>query len=718
MDAQKNLYREEAYELLATLEDALIELEQHPEDLSIVGRVFRAMHTLKGSGAMFGFDDIAAFTHTIETVYDLIRDGNLKISQDLISLTLSSCDQIKAMLDASQGLAVASEEKTRELAQAFKGYLPREEEPLDEGAAGPCSPETREEAPRPLTTFRIRFRPHRDLFANGTNPIPLLNELKDLGESAIVCHMDDLPDLKAMDPEACYTSWDIILTTLSDINTIRDVFIFVEDSSEISIEPVDTLTPKDNDAEYKKMGEILLERGSVQKDDLDKALKTQKRLGEVLVEAGTVDKSEIRSALAEQEQVRTLRKKRAAAEETSSIRVPAARLDALVNLVGELVTVQARLTQFSARKSDPDLLGIAEEVERLSAELRDISMGIRMLPIGTTFAKFKRLVRDLTMSLGKDINFEMEGEETELDKTVIDKLSDPLVHLIRNSIDHGIESPDARVAAGKPSQGMIKLSARHSGAHVLISIADDGNGLDVDAIRAKAVEKGIIPHEAALSEYEIHELIFAPGFSTASIVTSVSGRGVGMDVVRSSIEGLNGTVEVRSARGKGTTITLKLPLTLAIIDGLLVNIANESFVIPLGAVVECVELTDAERRHAHGRNLIKVREEIIPYIPLREVFGINGGTPSIDQVVITELGDKRVGFVVDKVIGQHQTVIKTMGSFLRDIEGISGATILGDGAVALILDVYKLMQHVELMELNKYCGNKQAVLMDDLSGSA
>jgi len=718
MDAHKNLYREEAYELLANLEDALIELEQHPDDLDIVGRVFRAMHTIKGSGAMFGFDDIAAFTHTIETVYDLIRDGNLKVSQDLISLTLSSCDQIKAMLDASQGLVAASEERTRELAQAFVGYLPREEEPLDEGAAGPCRPEPQEEAPRPLTTFRIRFRPHRDLFANGTNPIPLLNELKALGESAIVCHMDDLPDLKAIDPEACYTSWDIILTTLSDINTIRDVFIFVEDSSEISIEPVDTLTPKDNDAEYKKMGEILLERGSVQKDDLDKALKTQKRLGEVLVEAGTLDKSEIRSALAEQEQVRSVRKKRAAAEETSSIRVPAARLDALVNLVGELVTVQARLTQFSARKSDPDLLGIAEEVERLSAELRDISMGIRMLPIGTTFAKFKRLVRDLTTSLGKDIDFEMEGEETELDKTVIDKLSDPLVHLIRNSIDHGIESPDARVAAGKLSQGTIKLSARHSGAHVLISIADDGNGLDVDAIRAKAVEKGIIPHEAALSEHEINELIFAPGFSTASTVTSVSGRGVGMDVVRSSIEGLNGTVEVRSARGKGTTITLKLPLTLAIIDGLLVNIANEAFVIPLGAVVECVELTDAERNHAHGRHLIKVREEIIPYIPLREVFGINGGTPSVDQVVITELGDKRVGFVVDKVIGQHQTVIKTMGGLLRDIEGVSGATILGDGAVALILDVYKLMQHVELMELNKYCGNKQVVLMDDLSGSS
>ena len=346
-----------------------------------------------------------------------------------------------------------------------------------------------------------------------------------------------------------------------------------------------------------------------------------------------VDKSEIRSALAEQEQIRAMRKKRAAAEETSSIRVPAARLDALVNLVGELVTVQARLTQFSAKKSDPDLMGIAEEVERLSAELRDISMGIRMLPIGTTFAKFKRLVRDLSNELGKDINFVMEGEETELDKTVIDKLSDPLVHLIRNSIDHGIEQPENRTASGKPAQGVIKLSARHSGAHVLISIADDGNGLDVDVIRAKAIEKGIISAETAITEKEIHELIFAPGFSTATNVTSVSGRGVGMDVVRSSIEGLSGTVEVHSSKGNGTTITLKLPLTLAIIDGLLVNIASESFVIPLGAVVECVELTEEGKNRAHGRHLVKVREEIIPYIPLRETFSIHGGIPAIEQVV-------------------------------------------------------------------------------------
>jgi two-component system chemotaxis sensor kinase CheA len=304
----------------------------------------------------------------------------------------------------------------------------------------------------------------------------------------------------------------------------------------------------------------------------------------------------------------------------------------------------------------------------------------------------------LSNELGKDINFVMEGEETELDKTVIDKLSDPLVHLIRNSIDHGIGSPGVRVEAGKPAQGTIRLSAEHSGAYVLISVSDDGGGLDTQAIRNKAIEKGLISPDATLSEKECYDLILTPGFSTAKNVTSVSGRGVGMDVVRSSIESFGGTVEIESTKGKGTAITLKLPLTLAIVDGLLVNISAESFVIPLGAVVECVELTSSDISHAHGRHLIKVREEIIPYVYLREFFETNGKRPDIEQVVITDLAGKRVGFVVDKVIGQHQTVIKNLGNMYKATEGISGATILGDGSVALILDTHKLIQQAETHE--------------------
>ncbi|MEN6475311.1 MAG: chemotaxis protein CheA [Syntrophaceae bacterium] len=697
MDAQKQLFREEAYELLTVLEGALLDLEQNPGDGENIGKVFRAMHTLKGSGAMFGFDDIAAFTHTIETVYNMVRDGELAVTQELVSLTLKACDQIRAMLDASLTDSTADTSRTAVLAKEFQKYIPAgDNDDTQENGNG-----HRESSSAPqarLMTYRIRFSPHRDLFANGTNPIPLLNELKGMGECTMSCSVQDLPELQEMDPEACYASWDIILTTSAGEDVIRGIFIFVEDISDLSLEVIQNGTAFDSDIEYKKVGEILLDRGVISQDDLDKALGSQKRIGEVLLDEGMVDRAQIGSALAEQEQIRAIRKKRAAVEESSSIRVPAPKLDDLVNLVGELVTIQARLTQHAAQRDDPDLVGIAEEVERLSSALRDIAMGIRMLPIGTLFSKYKRLVRDLSHELNKDIGLVMEGEETELDKAMIDKLSDPLVHLIRNCIDHGIESTSERVASGKLSQGTITVSARHSGAYVLISITDDGKGLDTEAIRAKAVEKGLIPPDATLDEHEIQGLIFVPGFSTSSAVTSVSGRGVGMDVVKTGIEGLGGRVEISSAKGHGTTITLKLPLTLAIIDGLLVAIGNEFFIIPLGVVVECVDLTADDIKHAHGRQLIKVREEIIPYINLRRHFGLTSERPPIEQVVITELGGFRIGFVVDKVVGQHQTVIKNLGRMLKEIDGVSGATIMGDGTVALILDVNKLVGQAEVGE--------------------
>ena len=701
MDAPKQVYREEAFELLSDLEDALIELEQQPGDLDTVNRIFRAMHTIKGSGAMFGFDEIATFTHTIETVYDLIREGKLSVDEDLISLTLRSCDQIKAMLSASEGEVQADDALTLEISSAFKRLIPAEPDDAAQNARCGISEGGEEDIDEKAeATFRIRFRPHRELFQNGTNPVPLLNELRSLGHARIICHLKDIPDLHEIDPEACYTSWDIILTTDKDDNVIRDVFIFVEHVSDIEITLIDDSNGIEEE-EYKKIGEILFDRGDISLSDLENILGRQKKIGEMLVESGKARRSEVQSALVEQEHVRELRKKRVAAsvgEGASSIRVASHKLDSLVNLVGELVTVQARLSQLSAQRNDTDLTLVSEEVERLVAELRDNAMGMRMLPIGTIFAKFKRLVRDLSTELGKEVNFATSGEETELDKTVIDKLGDPLVHLIRNSIDHGIESPDARKAAGKPAEGTIRLTAEHSGANVLISVSDDGAGLDTEAIRSRAIEKGLISPDAAMSEKDLFELILTPGFSTAKSISKVSGRGVGMDVVTSSIESFGGTVEIASVRGRGTTITLKLPLTLAIIDGLLVTISDEFFVIPLNAVVECIELSDEDRRHTHGRNLARVREEIVPYIPLREAFALGGGKPSIEQVVVTEVGERRIGFVVDKVVGQHQTVIKNMGKFLRHVDGVSGATIMGDGTVALILDINKITQQSEYME--------------------
>jgi two-component system, chemotaxis family, sensor kinase CheA len=706
MDAQKQVYREEANELLADLEESLIELEQKPGERDLIDRIFRAMHTIKGSGAMFGFDDIAQFTHTIETVYDLIREGKLTVTEEIISLTLQSCDQIKAMLGASKGGEAADEGMTAEITAQFKGLMPGGGE--KQGASAPQPTQASEVGPGEEVTYRIRFKPHGDLFANGTNPIPLLDEIRTLGQAHMICHLKDLPDLEAMDPETCYASWDIILTTSHDVNTIKDVFIFVEDSSDIDITKIDNSSETEL-AEYKKIGEILFDRGDISLADLEVILDKQKKLGEMIIDSGKASRSDVQSALLEQEHVRSMRRKRspqaavqAAVADASSIRVASQKLDSLVNLVGELVTVQARLTQLSAHRGDNDLTLVAEEVERLTAELRDNAMGIRMLPIGTTFAKFKRLVRDLSSELGKEIEFTTSGEDTELDKTVIEKLSDPLVHLIRNSIDHGIEAPGDRKASGKPAAGTIHLSAEHSGAHVLISVADDGAGLDVDAIRKKAAEKGIIAPDAVLSEGEVFELIMAPGFSTAKTVTSVSGRGVGMDVVVSSIESFGGIVEIASGRSKGTTMTLKLPLTLAIIDGLLVTVSEEFFVIPLNSVLECIELTDDDRKRSHGRSIARVRGEIIPYIPLRETFSLEqDDRPGVEQIVVTEIGDKRIGFVVDKVVGQHQTVIKNMGKFLRHIEGISGATIMGDGSLALILDIGKLMHLAEAEELER-----------------
>jgi len=373
--------------------------------------------------------------------------------------------------------------------------------------------------------------------------------------------------------------------------------------------------------------------------------------------------------------------------------------------VGELVTVQARFSQTVGEQRNADqtsntmLRSIAEEVERLTAELRDSTMSIRMLPIGSTFSKFKRLVRDLSRELGKEIAFETEGADTELDKTVIERLGDPLVHLIRNSIDHGIEMPEVREANGKPRQGLVHLSAVHSGANVLIQIMDDGAGLDKEAIRAKAVEKGMISADAVLSDKELFMLVLAPGFSTAKKVSSVSGRGVGMDVVKQALNTLRATIDISSEKGIGTTVTLRLPLTLAIIDGFLTRIGTETFVFPLAIVEECVELTRDDRNNNHGRNLAHVRGQIVPYIRLRDHFKLGNDALDIEQIVITRIEDRRVGFVVDHIIGSHQTVIKNLGKYYGDVDGISGATILGDGSVSLILDVPKIFQSAKEQEL-------------------
>ncbi|HMK44854.1 MAG TPA: chemotaxis protein CheA [Dissulfurispiraceae bacterium] len=693
-----SIFLEEAAELLNELEQALMELEGNPGDTDLVGRIFRAMHTIKGSGAMFGFDKVAEFTHEIETAFDLVRNGKVSVSKELIDITLAARDQIRLMLDENGSEQSDGDNGRREVLSSLRTLM--NSVPASKGADAPpvqanseekrVVPELHEEE-----SFRIRFRPPHDIFMRGIDPLSLIREVTALGTSTVVARTERIGWLDEMDPEHCHLSWDIILTTQKGINAVKDIFIFIEEDSALSIETID---PPSEDGGFRKLGEILIERGDLSNEQLQEILQSNKKIGEKLVDSGLVSGDSVASALAEQEHIRSLQEKKSAKESAATIRVASEKLDLLVNLIGELVTVQAHLSQTVSERHDPALVCIAEEVERLTAELRDNTMNIRMMPIGTTFSKFKRLVRDLSAELGKEIDLLTEGAETELDKTVIEKLGDPLVHIIRNSIDHGIERPDARTASGKNRRGCITLSAGHAGAHVVIRIADDGAGLNKKAIRAKGSERGLIASDAELSDEEIYALILQPGFSTAKTLTNISGRGVGMDVVKQAVDALRGTINIASRAGTGTVMTLTLPLTLAIIDGLLVSIAGDYFIFPLSAVEECVELTDDDRAESHGRHLVNIRGSLTPYIDLREQFGVCEERPPIQQVVVSRIERMRMGFVVDSVIGQHQTVIKSLGAIHKNIMGLSGATILGDGTVALILDLQRIIEAEEASE--------------------
>ena len=691
----REAFREEAYELLSELESALLELEKAPEDDGLVNRVFRALHTIKGSGAMFGFDDLAAFAHEIETAFDMIRNGTIEITKDILSHALSAMDHIQEMLDGSEEGKEQNPEQAKQIIDSFKviTQTKSEEEPAEDEEEGEVEATQHQEYEEPVV-LRIRLVPDKDASLGDVNIDYILDELESFGKTKVIGHYEDIPFLEDIDESKLYIWWDVYLTTTRSPEEIEDIALFVGSGVELSVKMVEGEDDSDPEAPVKKIGEILVDRGDVSKEDIEDVMKEHKPLGQVLTESGKVTKSQVDAALAEQETVKEVRTAKKQKDTASSIRVAADKLDLLVDLVGELVIVQAQISQLVSERSDPTMTVLAEELERLSDELRDSTLGIRMLPIGTTFSKFRRLVRDLSNDLGKEIELKTSGAETELDKTVIERLNDPLVHLIRNSIDHGVEPPEVRVEKGKKPAGTIMLSAEHSGGDVLIQIVDDGKGIDAEAVRNKAIEKGVIAADAEISDKEIYNLIFHPGFSTAQKITSVSGRGVGMDVVKRAIDSLRGSIIVDSTKDVGTTMTVKLPLTLAIIDGLQVMVGDSYYVLPLSIVEECVELTREDVEEANEQQIINLRGEIVPYIRLRELFHMEGNAPSIEQIVITGTEGKRTGIVVDNVIGEHQTVIKSLGRVYRDVEGISGATIKGDGTMALILDVPKLVQLV------------------------
>ena len=643
LDKYKQAFQEEARELLSELESALLELNQRGEDPEVVGRAFRALHTIKGSGAMFGFDEIAAFTHNLETAFDQLRNGQLAASADLINLSLAAGDQIRAMLEESAGRGSVDQDRSAEILGGLARLTGRVEGPPTPKEGTPAGPS----GAIPAQTWRIVFRPGPRVLVNGANPVLLLRELGGLGALEVVADASALPRLDHLDIERCYLAWDLRLTTAAPYEAIRDVFIFIEDECELSIGRVPSPA-------VEPPAPVALPARTPSP-------------GSTGMTAGTT---------------------------SSSIRVSTDKLDQLVNLVGELVTVQARLSEVAGQREDSDIREISEAVDRLTTALRENSMSVRMLPLKPTFERFRRLVHDLGAELHKQVDLVIEGAETELDKTVIDQLNDPLVHLIRNSMDHGIEAPEVRLAAGKTAGARIHLSARHSGAHVLVRVEDDGAGLNVEAVRARAVERGLIESSARLSETEVFSLILAPGFSTASRVTEVSGRGVGMDVVRRNVEALRGSVEIESKPGLGMAVSLRLPLTLAIIDGLLVRVGSSHFVLPLANSLECVELTSRDIVEAHGRQIANVRGELVPYIRLSEYFQIESPRPVREQIMVAETDSGHFGFVVDQVLGDHQTVIKTLGRLYRHVQVVSGATILGNGTVALILDPHRLVQSV------------------------
>ncbi len=629
---------QEAQEILEGLEDLLLDLEDR-SDPEQIDAVFRTLHTVKGSGAMFGFGTLARFTHHFEDAFDRVREGRLSIDGRLIDLSLRARDHMIALLncggDGPQATALEEAPEAIALLAALFEITGGES---SRATGGNEDAETKAPVQQHGIARRwlIRFVPEVNALRNGMRPDLLIEELGGLGPIDISADITALPGMDELEPTRGYLGWTIKLETDQPKNAIEAVFIFADDA-ELAITEEMIAPPPKVDPESS--------------EDEPPSGKVKEKSGE-------------------------------------SVRVPAVKLDEIMDQLGELVIAQARLSQMAS--ADAELESVVEEIERLVTGLRDATLSIRMLPIEVVFGKFRRVVRDLSTELGKVVTLITEGGETEIDKTVIDRLSEPLVHMIRNSMDHGIESAEARAAAGKPSRGTVRLSARQEGGEVLITIEDDGAGLDAEAIRLKAIERGLLSSEAQPTESELFQLIFAPGFSTAKQVSSVSGRGVGMDAVRSTVDALRGSIEVASRRGTGTRVTLRLPVTLAIIDGLLVRLGNAVFVIPLAAVEECVELDAAERERESGRTMLCIREHLVPFLDLDEVFGWSPSVESPRRVVIVKFDGQRLGLVVDDILGQNQTVIKTFSQYHRDVPGFAGATILGDGSVALIIDVATL----------------------------
>ncbi|PWI33592.1 chemotaxis protein CheA [Vibrio albus] len=709
----KQIFVQESEELLQEMEDALLMMEEDPDNAEHLNSVFRAMHTIKGSGGIFGFNFIVSFTHPLESELDRARTGERAVDQELIALLLKCKDHTAALVEfaaqsADAPLPLELQRAGDHLIDQLNGTG---HSPSPDGTALAASTESpvetlfkEREDTDSLWLISLDFKP--DTFRNGFDPLSFIRYLSNLGEVIKVITIYQLDETgEEMDPESCYLSFRIAFSSTASKSEIYDVFEFVQEDCSIRI-----LSPQSKQSEYlnlldnipdsscQLLGELLLSIGSLTQAELDQALSTQsssqpeaakKQIGKILVEQQSVDKSTVKEALHKQEQI-----KEKVTKEARSIRVDAQKLGQLINLVGELVISSAAIRTQIRALSLPTLNDAASSMEVLVEEIRDTALQLRMVQIGDTFSRFKRVVRDVSKELGKEIELVISGGESELDKSVVEKINDPLTHLVRNSLDHGIEPPDQRVAAGKPAKGTLTLNAYHDSGHIVLEVSDDGAGLDVKKIREKAEVIGLVTPDQVLSHREQLQLIFEPGLSTKKEASNLSGRGVGMDVVKRNIESLRGAIELESERGKGTRVTIRLPLTLAIIDGFLVGIERESYIIPLSMVQECVEF-GAEQLEHQG-NYVNFRGEVMPFIHLRHFFGLPpADRQQRESLVIVRFGRTRAALVVDALLGEQQTVIKPLGAVFQNLSGISGATVLGSGDIALILSVQELIERAE-----------------------
>lgn len=710
----------ESRELLEAMEESLLGLESSPDDEDAINAIFRAAHTIKGSGGLFGLDGIVSFTHVVENVLDRVRGGHVPVSGELIALLLSCRDHIGMLVE--QIAADPSAQPDKELASVGNMLLAQLKS-YQTGATHPaCAPASTssctEILPQTGNTvesdlWHISLRFGQDVLRNGMDPLAFIRYLDNMGK---IVHILTLPDAMPlaleMDPESCYLGFEIDFQGDGvDKAAIEEVFEFVREDCSLRILPphsrIEEYTqlinelPENNIA----LGELLVNCGSLTRKELEQALHLQEvlrsgtvaeetsKLGNILVEQGVVQPELIDAALGKQKTARENK-----SQESKLIRIQADKLDQLINLVGEMVIAGAATSLIAQRTQDAALHEATSTLSRLVEEIRDSALQLRMVQIGETFSRFNRVVRDVSREIGKDIGLDILGAETELDKSVVEKIGDPLMHLVRNSMDHGIETAELRLQRGKPARGTLRLNAYHESGSIVVEVGDDGGGLNRARIFAKALEKGLVTANQVLSDQEVYALIFEAGFSTAEAVTNLSGRGVGMDVVRRNIEALRGTVQIDSVEGKGTTVKIRLPLTLAIIDGFLMGVGSSSYVVPLDMVMECIELNETERQETRDSNYINLRGTVLPFIRLRDQFRVLGKPARRENIVVVQYAGLRAGLVVDELMGEFQTVIKPLGKLFANLRGIGGSTILGSGEVALILDVPTLIQRAIALE--------------------